>query len=147
MSETVQAMPIMFAGCEGSPTKGLIKSMHAPMTDVDLHSRSRLRLKLDTFWTCSLIVISRTIFKLLMAFKLGMTVAVYAWHTHAYFDDFGLGAIARSVAMARQRKTFSHLKILSLSLSVSGSWQTLKTSAGQPHCCSFHNYSRRVSYS
>ena len=46
--ETVQAMQTKFAQCEDSPTKGLLFYIIFSQTyDLDLHSRSQLRLKLD----------------------------------------------------------------------------------------------------
>ena len=68
--------------CEDSPIKGLYNRCQSD--DLDLHSRSQLRLKLDSVLTCSWIVRSRTnIYSI--AFKLGVTV-----HIHAHFDDLAL---------------------------------------------------------
>ena len=56
-------------------------------------SRSQLRLKLDTFLTYTLTVISRTIIIEAMAFKLGMTVDLCkANYARAHFDDLDLDA-------------------------------------------------------
>ena len=52
ISETIQAMPIKFC-CEDSPTTGLYE--HGQSDDVDLHSRSQVRLKLDYSLTCNIL--------------------------------------------------------------------------------------------
>ena len=40
------------ACCEDSPTKGIYEQY--PSDDLDLHSRSQVRLKLDYFLTCNI---------------------------------------------------------------------------------------------
>ena len=44
---------INYSSCENSPTKPLYD--HRQSDDLALHSRSQLRLKLDTFLSCSII--------------------------------------------------------------------------------------------
>ena len=84
ISETVQATPIQLT-VEIVPTKGLYD--HRQSNDLDLHSRSQLHLKIDNFFTCTIIVIPRTVaFKLRMMVDLCMAY-IYA---HARFDDLGL---------------------------------------------------------
>ena len=64
--ETVQAMPIKFAV---NIVRLKVNIICSQSDDIDVHSRSQLRLKLDKFVTCSVMVIFSA-----MAFKLGMTV-------------------------------------------------------------------------
>ena len=61
--------------CEDSWTKGLYWSVQPD--DLDHHSRWRLRLKRDTFWTVTIIVISGTIFN--YGIQLGMAVVCMAY--------------------------------------------------------------------
>ena len=69
-SETVQAMPIIFA-VKIDRLKVYIILLQSD--DLALRSRSQLRLTLDICLTYTIIAISQTVFKL-YAFKLGMTV-------------------------------------------------------------------------
>ena len=68
ISETIEAMPITFA--VDSPTKVLYD--HCQSNDLDLHSRSQVRLKLDYFLTCN---ISDNVE--VISFILGMTVDLW----------------------------------------------------------------------
>ena len=84
--ETVQAMLITFE----MKIKGLCNvCQHYGLR---LLLMSQQGLKLDTFLTCSLIVISRTIFKEIKGFKLSMTVRVCMHNTYdrAHFAVFDL---------------------------------------------------------
>ena len=62
ISETVQVMPSNLLWSGESPTKGLYIIFFRQSDETDLHSRSQLRLKVDKFVTCTIIVTSRTIF-------------------------------------------------------------------------------------
>ena len=62
ISETVQAMPTTFAAKIVRLKVYIITFCQSD--DLALHSRSKLLLKLDNFLTCTIIVISRTVFKL-----------------------------------------------------------------------------------
>ena len=73
--------------CEDSPTKGLYD--HCQSDDLELHSRSQVRLKLDYF---SYSNIPDNIYAI--TFKLGMTVDLWMPYNYAYacFDDLDLDA-------------------------------------------------------
>ena len=73
--------------CEDSPSKGPYG--HCQSDDLDLHSRSQVRLQLDYFLTCN---ISDDIYA--NAFKLGMAVDLYTRGTyrHARLDDLDFDA-------------------------------------------------------
>ena len=60
-SETVQAIPITFAV---KIVQLKVDIIFSQSDDLALHSKSQLRLKLDKFATCTIIAISRTVFKL-----------------------------------------------------------------------------------
>ena len=72
ISETVQAMPFTYA-VKIVRLKVYIIFSQSNDHDLALHSRSQLRFKLDKLFTCTIIPISRTVFKA-MTLKLGMTV-------------------------------------------------------------------------
>ena len=67
--------------------------MFSQSADLDLHSRSQLRLKLNRCFTCDITVIYRTLL-LATVFKLGMTVAFCMAdnYAHARVVDLDLGA-------------------------------------------------------
>ena len=92
-------MPIKFA-----VTKGLYD--HCQSDDLDLHSRSQVRLQLDIFLTCN---ISDNIQAI--TFKLGMTVDLWMPYAHARFDDLGLDA--RSQWVGKGKTSASHTRQLS----------------------------------
>ena len=70
--------------CEDSPAKGIYD--HCQHDDLDLHSRSEVRLKLDYFLTCN---ISDNIYAITC--KLGMAVDLWMpKNAHARLDDLDL---------------------------------------------------------
>ena len=73
-------MSIAFAVNEHRPTKGLYIYHPFQSDDVNLHSRSIVRLKLDKALTCSVIVISLTIFQLDLCMA-------YIYNAHAHLDE------------------------------------------------------------
>ena len=66
---------------QDSPTKGL--SDLCQSDDLDLHAMSQLRLKLDNYWTCTIIVMYPTVFKLRHFDDLDLaarSLLLVAWH-------------------------------------------------------------------
>ena len=88
------------ACCEDTPTKVLYDGCHS--VDLDLHTRSQMRLKLDYFLTCN---IANNIYAI--TFTLGMAVELSMPHyAHARSDDLDLDA--KSLLVGKGNKSALH---------------------------------------